>query len=196
LAREPNVLLLDEPTNHLDVEAIEALAKALLEYEGTVLFVSHDRWFVAKVASRVLEVTPSGPNDFPGTYDEYLERCGDDHLDGDTVARKAKDAKQASGAAAVPLTGAAWEEQKKKRNRIKELPRMRDKTMAAIDVAEARKKEIETLYCSDGFFEKTSKADVAAFDREQKELDERLMSLMEEWEALEKEIAEAAAASA
>jgi ATPase subunit of ABC transporter with duplicated ATPase domains len=193
LAREPNVLLLDEPTNHLDVEAIEALAEALLKYEGTVLFVSHDRWFVAKVASRVLEVTPSGPNDFPGTYDEYLERCGDDHLDADSVARKAKDAKQASGAAVLPLQGAAWEEQKKKRNRIKELPARRDKVMAAIDVAEARKKEIEALYCSEGFFEKTSKADVAAFDREQKELDERVLTLMEEWEALEKEIAEAAA---
>ncbi len=193
LAREPNVLLLDEPTNHLDVEAIEALAEALLEYEGTVLFVSHDRWFVAKVASRVLEVTPSGPNDFPGTYDEYLERCGDDHLDADSVARKAKESKQVSGAAALPLQGAAWEEQKKKRNRIKELPARRDKVMAAIDVAEARKKEIEALYCSDGFFEKTSKADVAAFDREQKELDERVLTLMEEWEALEKELADAAA---
>ena len=63
------------------------------------------------------------------------------------------------------------------------------------DVAEARKKEIETLYCSDGFFEKTSKTDVAAFDREQKEIDERLMTLMEEWEALEKEMAEAASSS-
>ena len=109
------------------------------------------------------------------------------------MARKAKDAKQASNTAAMPLTGAAWEEQKKKRNRIKELPGRRDKVMAAIDVAEARKKEIEALYCSDGFFEKTSKADVAAFDREQKELDERVLTLMEEWEALEKEIAEAAA---
>lgn len=189
LAREPNVLLLDEPTNHLDVEAIEALAEALLAYEGTVLFVSHDRWFVSKVASRVLEVTAAGPNDFPGTYDEYLERCGDDHLDADTVARKAKESKLVT-TASVPLQGAAWEEQKKKRNRLKELPGRRDKVMAAIDAAEARKKEIEALYCSDGFFEKTSKADVAKFDREQKELDEKVMALMEEWEALEKEIAE------
>lgn len=191
LAREPNVLLLDEPTNHLDVEAIESLADALLAYEGTLLFVSHDRWFVSKVASRVLEITPKGPNDFPGTYDEYLERCGDDHLDADTVARKAKDAKQPT--ANTPnqaQQGAGWEEQKKKRNRLKDLPAKRDKVMASIDVAEARKKEIEALYCSDGFFDKTSKADIAALDREQKDLDERVLSLMEEWEALEKEIAE------
>ncbi|MBK9261013.1 MAG: ABC-F family ATP-binding cassette domain-containing protein [Polyangiaceae bacterium] len=193
LAREPNVLLLDEPTNHLDVEAIEALASALNDYEGTVLFVSHDRWFVSKVALRVLEVTPAGPNDFPGTYDEYLERCGDDHLDADAVARKAKEAKQGSAGPAIAAQGSAWEEQKKKRNRIKDLPARRDKVMASIDAAEARKKEIEALYCSDGFFEKTSKADLAAFEREQKELDERVLTLMEEWEALEKEIAEASA---
>ena len=65
--------------------------------------------------------------------------------------------------------------------------------MAAIDAAEARKKEIEALYCSDGFFEKTSKADIAKLEREQKELDDRVLTLMEEWEALEKEIAEGSA---
>jgi len=193
LAREPNVLLLDEPTNHLDVEAIESLADALIAYEGTVLFVSHDRWFVSKVATRVLEVTAAGPNDFPGTYDEYLERCGDDHLDADTVVRKAKDATHAANTPAQPLQGSAWEEQKKKRNRLKELPAKRDKVMAAIDAAEARKKEIEALYCSDGFFEKTSKADIAKLEREQKEIDDRVLGLMEEWEALEKEIAEGSA---
>ncbi|HRI62842.1 MAG TPA: ABC-F family ATP-binding cassette domain-containing protein [Polyangium sp.] len=194
LAKEPNVLLLDEPTNHLDVEAIEALANALMAYEGTVLFVSHDRWFVSKVATRVLEVTAAGPNDFPGTYDEYLERCGDDHLDADTVARKAKEAKQGTQVVgAQPLQGSAWEEQKKKRNRVKELPARRDKVMAAIDAAEARKKEIEKIYCSDGFFEKTAKAEITALDREQKEIDERILALMEEWETLEKEIAEASA---
>jgi len=190
LAKQPNVLLLDEPTNHLDVEAIEALASALVEYEGTVVFVSHDRWFVSKVSSRVLEITPAGPNDFPGTYDEYLERCGDDHLDADSVARRAKEAKPGSAAAATAAQGSAWEEQKKKRNRNKDLPGRRDKVMASIDTAEARKKEIEALYCSEGFFEKTSKTELLAFEREQKELDERVLLLMEEWEALEKEIAE------
>ncbi len=166
------------------------MADALITYEGTVLFVSHDRWFVSKVATRVLEVTAAGPNDFPGTYDEYLERCGDDHLDSDTVARKAKESTQTSNASAQPLQGSAWEEQKKKRNRLKELPAKRDKVMATIDVTEARKKEIEALYCSEGFFEKTSKADIAKLEREQKELDDRVLALMEEWEALEKEIAE------
>ncbi len=196
LVEEPNVLLLDEPTNHLDVEAIEALAEALVAYEGTLILVSHDRWFVSKIATRILEVLPTGRNDFPGTYEEYLARCGDDHLDASAVAQKDKDAKllareKATGAAAaVAASGSSWDEQKKKRNRWKELPAKRDKVVQAIEASEARKKAIEALYCEPGFFERTSKADVAAFDREQKELDGKIEALMEEWESIEKELAE------
>lgn len=86
----PNVLVLDEPTNHLDLEGIEALAGALEQYDGTTLFVSHDRWFVGRLATRVIEIRPDGLVDFRGTYEEYLERCGDDHLDVDAVLKKAK----------------------------------------------------------------------------------------------------------
>lgn len=87
---KPNVLLLDEPTNHLDLEAIEALVHGLRAYDGTLVFVSHDRWFVSELADRILEITPQGINDFRGTYDEYLERCGDDHLDAEQVALKVR----------------------------------------------------------------------------------------------------------
>ena len=69
---QPNVLVLDEPTNHLDLEAIEALVAGLEAYDGTLIFVSHDRWFVSQLATRVFEITERGINDFPGTYDEYL----------------------------------------------------------------------------------------------------------------------------
>ncbi len=87
---QPNCLVLDEPTNHLDLEAIEALAKGLEAYDGTIIFVSHDRWLVSRLANRILEITPEGMNDFVGTYDEYVERCGDDHLDVEAVIRKAR----------------------------------------------------------------------------------------------------------
>ncbi|MDI1427963.1 ribosomal protection-like ABC-F family protein [Polyangium sorediatum] len=194
LVEEPNVLLLDEPTNHLDVEAIEALAEALVAYEGTLILVSHDRWFVSKIATRILEVLPSGRNDFQGTFEEYLARCGDDHLDAEAVVQKDKAAKTAAKAQepAAQVTGSAWEEQKKKRNRLKELPGRRDKVVAAIEAAEAQKRELESRYCEPGFFERTSKEDVAALDRLQKELDAKVESLMGEWEAIEKELAEGA----
>ncbi|MGM0577934.1 MAG: ABC-F family ATP-binding cassette domain-containing protein [Myxococcota bacterium] len=94
---KPNVLVLDEPTNHLDLEGIEALADALADYDGTILFVSHDRWFVSRLATRVLEITPDGIQDFRGSYEEYLERCGDDHLDAEVAAQQARLAKAAAG---------------------------------------------------------------------------------------------------
>lgn len=82
---EPNVLVLDEPTNHLDLEGIEALAGALEKYDGTIVFVSHDRWFVSRLATRIVEITRAGVQDFRGTYEEYLAALGDDHLDREIV---------------------------------------------------------------------------------------------------------------
>ena len=67
-----NILLLDEPTNHLDMESIEALNLALDNYPGTLIFVSHDREFVSSLATRTIELTPTGIVDFHGTYEDYL----------------------------------------------------------------------------------------------------------------------------
>ena len=69
---EANVMILDEPTNHLDMESIEALNKALMKYDGTVIFVSHDREFVSSLATRVIEISEHRMISFQGTYDEYL----------------------------------------------------------------------------------------------------------------------------
>jgi len=68
----PNVLVMDEPTNHLDMESIEALNLALENYPGTLIFVSHDREFVSSLATRVIELSASGINNYNGTYEEYL----------------------------------------------------------------------------------------------------------------------------
>ncbi len=69
---DTNILIMDEPTNHLDMEAIESLNKALSTYDGTLIFVSHDREFVSSLATRVIEIKDQGMVDFQGTYDEYL----------------------------------------------------------------------------------------------------------------------------
>jgi len=69
---DTNVLIMDEPTNHLDMEAIEALNSALAQYEGTLIFVSHDREFVSSLATRVVEIKDQQVIDYQGTYDEYL----------------------------------------------------------------------------------------------------------------------------
>jgi len=72
----PNFLVLDEPTNHLDIATKEMLITALSEYEGTMLFVSHDRHFLAALSNRVLELTPEGIHQYGGGYTEYVERTG------------------------------------------------------------------------------------------------------------------------
>ncbi|WP_025089578.1 ABC-F family ATP-binding cassette domain-containing protein [Brucella intermedia] len=72
----PNFLVLDEPTNHLDLDTKEMLIKALAAYEGTMLFVSHDRRFLGALSNRVLELTPDGIHQYGGGYTEYVERTG------------------------------------------------------------------------------------------------------------------------
>nr|WP_256464658.1 ABC-F family ATPase [Erwinia amylovora] len=76
MMQKPNVLIMDEPTNHLDMESIEALNMALEMYEGTLIFVSHDREFVSSLATRVIEMTPGKMNDFTGNYEDYLRSQG------------------------------------------------------------------------------------------------------------------------
>jgi ATPase subunit of ABC transporter with duplicated ATPase domains len=72
----PNFLVLDEPTNHLDMATKEMLIGALADYEGTMLFVSHDRHFLAALSNRVLELTPEGVHQYGGGYTEYVARTG------------------------------------------------------------------------------------------------------------------------
>jgi ATPase subunit of ABC transporter with duplicated ATPase domains len=99
VVEKPNVLVLDEPTNHLDLEAIEALVEGLMAFEGSLVFVSHDRWFVSELATRIVEITPSGINDFSGSYADYLGCCGDDHLDSETLFQAARAERRQAGLA-------------------------------------------------------------------------------------------------
>ncbi|WP_412486192.1 ABC-F family ATPase [Shewanella chilikensis] len=76
MLQKPNILVMDEPTNHLDMESIESLNNALELYEGTLLFVSHDRAFVSSLANRIIEISSERVTDFKGTYDEFLASKG------------------------------------------------------------------------------------------------------------------------
>jgi ATPase subunit of ABC transporter with duplicated ATPase domains len=76
-----NVLIFDEPTNHLDLESISALRDAIRQFEGTVIFVTHDRDLVADAATRILAMSKHGIDDFQGSYEEFLRKTGDARLD-------------------------------------------------------------------------------------------------------------------
>jgi ATPase subunit of ABC transporter with duplicated ATPase domains len=187
MAQKPNVLVLDEPTNHLDLESIQALVSALLEFEGTLLFVSHDRAFVGALATRILEVTPEGFRDFAGTYDEYLARSGDDHLDADTVVLREKQQKAAAPGGAT-VNALSWEAQKRRKNRKKQLPVQRDQVLAELETAETRKKELKQQWGDPSFYQRTTPVELSKLELEERELSERIERLTGEWEALETEL--------
>ncbi|RKN82204.1 ABC-F family ATP-binding cassette domain-containing protein [Paenibacillus ginsengarvi] len=102
MLKQANMLILDEPTNHLDLFSKEVLEAALLDYEGTLLFISHDRYFLNKMADRMLEMHAGGIDDYLGNYDDYVEKKRD------LAAFEAeKLLEAASGKAAAPKAGAA-----------------------------------------------------------------------------------------
>ncbi len=183
---QPNVMVLDEPTNHLDLESIEALVQALKRYDGTLIFVSHDRWFVSKLASRIVEITDGGINDYIGSYDEYLASCGDDHLDADQVVlRKRRDRKKDNRR--PPRNDS---ESKAGERRRRDLALRRDVITAGIEEAEARISQIDAQFCQQGFFDTTSEDTVQSLQHEQKSLRSEVEQLMAEWERIEAEIEE------
>jgi ATPase subunit of ABC transporter with duplicated ATPase domains len=189
----PNVLLLDEPTNHLDFEAIDALSRALEAFQGTLLLVSHNRWFVSRLCTRIVEVTFDGLREFPGGYDEYLQHFGVDHLDRDAVARAARDSQVLSREArrdAEAVAQGGWEEQKRLRNRKKVLPKLRADVETAIAAAERRQRDIQAAYASPGFFDGKTQAELQELRGEEQELARRIEALMHEWESIELESAQ------
>jgi len=190
---QPNVLVLDEPTNHLDLEAIEALVEALQAYDGTLLFVSHDRWFVEALATRVIEITPAGINDFPGTYAEYLERCGDDHLDARAVLRRERAAKRDAQAARKGAKRRPGGSAGDKRRRKAAEERLAQVT-ADMEAAEGRLATLNERFCAAGFYEATPRDEIAALEAEHRELTARTEKLLREWEALEQDLGETAGA--
>ena len=112
-------------------------------------------------------------------------------------ARRAKQeaqaAKAGTGVASVGGATLSWEEQKKRRSRQNQLPKLRDKAVAGIEVLEARKKELQAIYAEPGFFERHTYADIAKFEAEQTALEKKLEALMAEWEQIESEMSEGGA---
>ncbi|MFP3034492.1 MAG: ATP-binding cassette domain-containing protein [Candidatus Tisiphia sp.] len=85
ILEESNILILDEPTNHLDIESKDMLKKALINYQGTLILVTHDRDFASNIATRVIALSHRTITDFKGKYQEYLHKYGNDYLDSSWV---------------------------------------------------------------------------------------------------------------
>ncbi|MEJ2483752.1 MAG: ABC-F family ATP-binding cassette domain-containing protein [Gemmatimonadota bacterium] len=178
----PNVLVLDEPTNHLDLESIEALVEALLEFDGTLIFVSHDRWFVSRLANRIVEISTEGIRDYQGSYEAYVHECGDDHLDVDTVVLKARTQKREK-------KGSSGEESKSgDADRSRELAGRRNEVMARIETAESRIESIESVFADPEFYEGAAAEEVRVLESERNALLAEVEDLVAEWEQIEEEL--------
>ena len=187
---KPNILILDEPTNHLDLEAIEALVEGLKSFDGTLIFVSHDRWFVSQLATRVFEISPKGINDFRGTYEEYLERLGDDHLDAEAVLRMRREQKKKAAEKAAAPVELDPAEARRRQQRQKDLRKKLDLVTSQVENAESRVHAINEMFCDPTFFDRTSREQVKKLEGEQKTLSAKVEELMAEWERIETEMAE------
>lgn len=129
-----NVLILDEPTNHLDIDTKEVLEKALCDYDGTIIFVSHDRYLLNRLATRILEITPDSVESFNGGFNEYMEVKRSKQLaeEKQLEAQKAEKAKQEAAEKSVKAYRSKEQRSAdaKKRNRIRELEKEIEKLEA------------------------------------------------------------------
>ena len=175
---EANFLILDEPTNHLDIASKEILEEALNSYTGTVLYVSHDRYFINQTATRIMDLTNQAIVNYIGDYDYYLEKK-------DEMTRIYAPAQETAAQEVkenVSETKLTWQQQKEeqalKRKRENELK----KVEARIEELEARDKEIdETMVLPDIC---TNVAECTKLSREKAAIAEELEGLYEKWEEL------------
>lgn len=125
-----NLLILDEPTNHLDITSKQVLEEALEDYEGTILFVSHDRYFINKIANKVFDITEEGYSLYLGNYDYYLEK-----REQEKIAKRLKEEKIAE---AVVKEVNDYVLSKEEKRRIRKLERTRDELIVQIDELESK----------------------------------------------------------
>ena len=196
---EANFLILDEPTNHLDITSKEILENALSHYGGTVLYVSHDRYFINKTATRILDLTGKRMMNYIGNYDYYLEKheammnahFGTENVEptGGIVgfgASKTGAAAETSGKAAESSADAGgkldWkaqkEEQARQRKRQNDLKKVEDE----IHRLETRDGEIDGLLCDESVFSDVAK--LMELNKEKEEIAGKLETLYEKWEEL------------
>lgn len=190
---DANFLLLDEPTNHLDITSKEILESALNRYTGTVLYVSHDRYFINRTATRILDLTNQSFINYIGNYDYYLEKKEDVEAAHAARVAAASETTGAAGKAAAssqadgtPSVKQDWKAQKEKQARIRKLQNTFKKTEEEIHALESRDSEIDTLLTQEAIYTDVPK--LMELNKEKEEISKKLETLYEQWEELAEEM--------
>ncbi len=173
---EANFLILDEPTNHLDITSKEILEQALNRYTGTVLFVSHDRYFINKTATRILNLTGQTLVNYIGNYDYYLEKCKE--LTQVFVSGQEEDTQVQAESAGK----ADWKKSKEEKARLRKLENERKRTEEKIENVEQRIVELEEAFADSEIA--TNSAKLQELHQEYEEKQRELEALYERWEEL------------
>ncbi len=181
---EANFLILDEPTNHLDITSKEILENAVNNYTGTVLYVSHDRYFINKTATRILDLTQQNLINYIGNYDYYLEKKPDmERILTDFL--KSQPASSAAIAADDTQNNDGktdWKQQKEEQSKLRKRQNDLKKTEDEIHKLETRNEEIDNLLTQEEIFTNVSR--LMELNAEKKALEKRLEELLELWEEL------------
>ena len=172
ILKKVNFLIMDEPTNHLDIHSREALEEALSGYGGTMLMVSHDRYFINKLSDRILYLTSGGITSYMGTYDDFCEK--------QKVAVQTDDKKTEKKGAED------YRERKRRESEKRKRLNMRTRTEDEIEKLENENTKLSELLLTDEIATDYEKA--AQISKELEENEKELTSLMEKWEELSLEI--------
>ena len=176
---EANFLILDEPTNHLDIVSKEVLEQALNRYTGTVFFVSHDRYFINTVATRILDLADETLTNYIGNYDYYLEKketmTNFTSAPSSTTTSVAEESMQSE-------SKLDWKQQKEQQALLRKRQNDLKKVESRIEELETRDKEIDELLAKEEVF--TNVAEVTKLSKEKDAIQTELEGLYEEWETL------------
>lgn len=176
MLEKSNFLILDEPTNHLDLDSKEILENALVDYPGTILFVSHDRYFINRIATKVIELTPDGAVEYLGDYDYYVQKKAE------TLELAAMESTENDTKKQVESTKTSYQQDKE----MKKLERQRKRRIEEIEEKmndlEGKIEEQEQLLCLPEIFEDHEK--VININDTIESLKDEVNELLEEWTEL------------
>ena len=180
LLQHSNVLILDEPTNHLDIDSREILEGAVRAYEGTVLYVSHDRYFINRTATRILDLTHRQLLNYIGNYDYYLEKK--DAVEAASLGAEAVD----SSVSGLPTEAKKdWKAQKEEEARKRKRENDLRKTEARIDALETESSKLDTKFSDPAIA--TDVAELTKLSKQKDAVEKELEDLYARWEELQED---------
>lgn len=183
---DANLLILDEPTNHLDIDSKQILENALNQFEGTVIYVSHDRYFINTTATRILDLTNKQIVNYVGNYDYYLEKKEDAERAQLNVSEDTSSAQPDIQSSAANENKLSWQQQKEEQARIRKIENDLKKVEAEIEKLESENEELDTALADPE--NATNVAKLQEISKKKEANDNRLEELMESWEDLSSQL--------